>query len=160
MIKAIGLLTSVAATGLAACASSARPGAPMSAALQTDGSGVVLGTLPSAALPSKQCGMVVWTLEGDKVSPVLRYVAGGAAQIVANAKTVELARTDASGASAFGVSERQSFTSGDGLTVEVALRFGSTFDGGSWLQNGVITVSTADGWKTVAPAAGVAGCRG
>lgn len=154
-----------AAAGLCACATSKtdKPDVQSAGATTTTAGegGVVLGSLGAATLPGGQCGMLLWTTDGADASPVFifRYVAGGAAQVVVNGKPTELARVETEGATGFGVAERQKFTSGAGLTVEVSLKFGTAFEGGTWLQNGYVAAETADGWRTVAPAAGIAGCR-
>lgn len=129
-----------------------------SAAPIADG-GVVLGRLPNPTLPAGACGMIVWMMDSNAPVPVFRFVAGGGAQVSVAGKTVELARIETSGPSNFGVYEKQKFTSGAGLIVEVAAEFGTPFEGGTWLQNGIVAIESADGWRSVAPIAGVAGCR-
>lgn len=121
--------------------------------------GVVLGRLPNPTLPAGACGMIVWMMDSNAPVPVLRFVAGGGAQVSVGGKTVELARIETNGPSNFGIYEKQKFTSGAGLIVEVAAEFGTPFEGGTWLQNGIVAIESADGWRSVAPVAGVAGCR-
>lgn len=121
--------------------------------------GVVLGALTDSALPKGACGMVLWTLDEQKPAPVFRYLAGKTGEILVNGKPVPLQRMDAQGASAYGVFEDQTFLAENGLKVGVAVRFSLDFDGGSYLERGLITVETAEGWRTVAPSAGLAGCR-
>jgi hypothetical protein len=121
--------------------------------------GVVLGKLQNANLPAGACGMLIWMMDGDAPSPVFRYVSGAAGQISVSGKTLELARIETEGASNFGVHERQKFTSGAGMTVDLKVEFGTPFEGGLWLQNGLVAIESGDGWRTVAPVAGVAGCR-
>lgn len=156
------------AAGLASCSSAPKPSlpdVPTSAASAQAGDqtsdGAVLGSLGETALPNGQCGMLLWTTEESGGPPVLifRYIAGGSAQAVVNGKPVELARIETSGATGFGVAEKQKFTSGSGLTVETSMRFGTAFNGGVWLQNGFVAAETSDGWRTIAPSAGIAGCR-
>lgn len=121
--------------------------------------GVVLGKLANPVLPAGSCGMLVWMLDGGAPIPVFRYVAGAGAQISVAGKNLELVRIESLGTVNFGISERQKFTSGAGLTLEINAEFGSPFEGGVWLQNGVVAIESADGWRSVAPIAGVAGCR-
>lgn len=156
---------------LAACASGPTNPSPAAAAetkadtrAETPAAGaqgVTLGALSNPTLPNGACGMLLWTTEGEAAAPVLifRYVSGGGAQANVNGKTIELARTETAGSSGFGVAERQTFTSGAGLTIETSVTFGSAFDGGVWLQNGFVAAQTADGWRMIAPSAGIAGCR-
>ncbi len=118
-----------------------------------------LQPLADAAIPSSECGMVLWTLEGRRPAAVFRFVSGKQAQINIAGKPVNLTRTDYDGASGYGVFERQVFESGDGVAVEVTARFGLSFDGGAYLEQGLIKVRDAAGWSMVSPTAGIAGCR-
>lgn len=127
------------------------PGAPAG--------GVVLGKLANPTLPAGACGMLIWMLDGDSPTPVFRYVSGAAAQISVSGRMIELARIETIGASNFGVYETQRFTSGAGLTLKIDVEFGTPFEGGAWLQNGLVAIESEDGWRSVAPVAGVAGCR-
>jgi len=120
--------------------------------------GQSLSPLPDAALPQKSCGMILWTLDAQRPTPVFRFVAGGEAEIMLGAQKIMLSRIDYGGASGFGVYESQTFTSGD-LTVSVNAQFGPGFDGGAYLERGLIKVEVMDGWSIIAPAAGIAGCR-
>jgi hypothetical protein len=121
-------------------------------------SAIELGALPEAAIPKGECGMVLWTLDEQRPQPVFRYVAGKSADIVLAGERETLSRTDASGATGFGISEQQTF-SREGVLVRVIARFSLGFDAGTYLERGVISIETADGWRTVVPAAGIAGCR-
>lgn len=103
--------------------------------------------------------MVLWTLDENRPLAVFRYVAGKQAEIVIGRTPVTLSRGEIGGASAFGVFEKQKFTSEDGLALSVDVRFSIGFDGGSYLERGLITIEDAEGWRTVAPTAGLAGCR-
>ena len=118
-----------------------------------------LGELAEAQIPEKACGMILWTLDAQRPSPVFRYISGEEANIVIGQTPVKLFRTEFNGTSGFGVFESQSFVSEDGVRVEVLSRFGVGFDGGSYLERGLIKVHAPDGWSIVAPAAGIAGCR-
>jgi hypothetical protein len=103
--------------------------------------------------------MVLWAIDAERPSPVFRYVAGKKADAVRDGARLELTRTRAEGAAGFGVSERQTFEDGAGLSLAVDARFGLSFEGGSYLEKGVIVIETAQGWRTVIPVAGLAGCR-
>jgi len=152
-----------AALLLGACAST--PGAPApdstsSAEARPPSEGLRFGPIEDNALPKGACGMVLWTLEDQTPQPIFRFVAGEAGEAVLNRepRVFTLARTD--GASRYGVSERQTFVSEDGLELAVAISFGLGFDGGHYLERGLLTVEDDAGWRTVAPVAGLAGCRG
>lgn len=118
-----------------------------------------LRPLSDAALPDKSCGMILWTLEGVRPAAVFRFVSGKEAEINIAGQPVMLTRTEQDGAAGFGVFERQVFESEDGVTVEVSARFGLGFDGGAYLEKGLIKVRDDQGWSMVAPTAGIAGCK-
>lgn len=118
-----------------------------------------LGALAATELPDRSCGMILWTLDAQRPSPVFRYVAGKKAEVVVGNRPVELVRVAGSGVSGFGVYESQEFESEDGLRVEVTNQFGVGFDGGAYLERGLVKVHSPEGWSVVAPAAGIAGCR-
>lgn len=151
-------LLSLCTLAVAACATSKEtPQADLAEALNRDT--LLLTALPDSALPKGKCGMILWTLESERPSPVLRYVAGEKAEIAINGAPAALTLEDVSGASGFGVFESQTFTNEAGLSAAVTFRFGLGFDGGSYLERGLISVEADNGWRIVAPAAGIAGCR-
>lgn len=121
--------------------------------------GRTLGSLPDASLPEKSCGMVLWTLENSKPAAVFRFVSGESGEMNIAGQPVALSRTEIDGAGGFGVYERQVFANDDGLAVEVTARFGLSFSGGAYLEQGLIKLSDKDGWSIVTPTAGIAGCR-
>lgn len=163
MIKKV-CVASGALMMIGACASGAGKArssdAPATVDLASSESGVKgLQPIGDAQLPAKECGMMLWTLEGNRPAAVFQYVAGKNARINIAGKPVELTRTKFDGASGFGVFERQVFTSSDGVKVEVSSRFGLSFNGGAYLEQGLIKVSDQAGWSLVSPTAGIAGCR-
>jgi len=120
---------------------------------------VRLGAISDASIPEKQCGMVLWTLEGSRPAAVFRFISGDKAEIQVAGRLVSLTRYDFSGASSYGVFEEQHFRSDDGLEVDVNARFGLGFSGGAYLEQGIVKVRDNAGWSLVSPTAGIAGCR-
>jgi hypothetical protein len=118
-----------------------------------------IGELTDGALPKGECGMILWTLESDRPAAVFRYVASKRAEIMIDDVVVDLGLTSASGQSSYGISEYLAFSNGGGLTVTVRANFGIGFDGGNYLEQTLLSVENAEGWKSVIPSAGVAGCR-
>ena len=150
-------MVAIAAVSLCACASSADD-VPHTVATYDDGS-FALTPLNDAALPPGKCGMVLWTLDANAPTRILRYVSGETAQIAINGAPVTLSLAETGGGGNYGVFERQVFVGGTGYDADVEVRFGLGFDGGAYLERGLITVRSASGWEIVAPAAGIAGCR-
>jgi len=148
-----GALAASCASDGAAKAARAGKDAPSSAAASA-----TAGALPDAALPKGACGMILWTLDAERPIPVFRAVSQKGAEVNVDGAVRQLALAAADGGSGFGVFERQTFT-GDGLTVTVRVRFGLGFEGGSYLERGLLSIEKPDGWKAVVPAAGIAGCR-
>lgn len=156
------LLVAILAAPVVACSSLSAPSGGSQTAAPQQPAAVneqTLGELAEAQIPDQACGMILWTLDAQRPSPVFRYVSGEKANIVIGQTPVELIRTEFNGTSGFGVFETQTFMSEDGMQVEVKSRFGVGFDGGSYLERGLIKVTGSDGWSIVAPAAGIAGCR-
>lgn len=121
--------------------------------------GIILTRIAEPSLPKGDCGMVLWTAEGERALPIFRYVSEKNGEINIGNVQVKLTRTSFTGTSGFGVFERQEFTSEAGAVVTIVVNFGLGFDGGVYLERGLLTIETAEGWRTVVPAAGLAGCR-
>ena len=158
------LLIAAALAFVTGCASDGakRPPAanaePVSDAQATVADVSLLGRIAQSAIPAGECGLVLWTLEAQQPMPILRQIAGKGAEIVIDGKAKTLPLVSTSGRTAFGVSETTRFE-GDGVVASVVVQFGLGFDGGAYLERGVITIDRPDGWRLVSPAAGVAGCR-
>ncbi len=163
-MNAKNLILSLFSAVCAGCASK-DPGAPETAAAASlapsspQSDGAVVAALPESSIPRGACGMVLWTLDEDRPMPIFRYISGKVASMVIGGKERKFALVEASGASSYGVSERQKFVNDSGLSVTVETRFSLGFDGGSYLERGIVSIVTAEGWKTVIPSAGLAGCR-
>ena len=161
--KTIVLLTML--TLISACTSVGLGGsgndAPGVSANRPTGEAGTLGLsqLPDARIPSGECGMILWTLDGSRPSAVFQYVSEKSAQVNLAGEPVTLQRTQYYGASGYGVFERQHFESQNGLKVEISTRFGLEFSEGAYLEQGLIKLSDSTGWSMVTPAAGIAGCR-
>lgn len=145
------------AAALAACSSGAdKPKNLAAAGAQNEGR--LLSALNASSLPAGSCGMILWTLDAERPIPVFRATANKGGEISLDGATRKLELTGTSGAAAFGVFEEQTFAA-DGISATVKVTFGLGFDGGAYLERGLISIERPDGWRTVVPAAGVAGCR-
>lgn len=130
--------------------------APVSVASEE---GVILGPLAEPGLPRGGCGMILWTLDENRPAPVFRYISGKQGEILIAGVSTPLILQTANGASAYGVFEELVFSGPDALRVSVSVNFSLGFDDGSYLERGLIAVENGQGWRTVTPAAGLAGCR-
>lgn len=144
--------------GASACASAKPAVVGEVAPAQSGDSTIVIGAIKDSALPRGECGMILWTLDAQRPMAILRLTSGKEAEIVVNGKSTRLALGERGGSSAFGVFEEQEL-SAENVKATIRMRFGLGFDGGTYLERGLLTVETAEGWQSVIPAAGVAGCR-
>ncbi len=148
---------------LTACASQQQSAVisvePAPVVAQTAESGVLLGALANSQIPEGKCGMVLWTLDAKRPQPVVRFVSGGTGDILLNNVPTVMTLIHASGASGFGIYENLEFQNENGVQIKVSVQFGQGFDGGNYLHRGLITVEEPGGWRSVTPAAGIAGCR-
>ncbi len=153
------LAVAVASLAICACSSSGRDGGVRSVTAAPSGDGdAIVGALADASLPKGECGMILWTLEADQPTPILKVIAGKGAEMVVNGKLLKFSVIETGGAAGFGVFEEQKLAS-EKMTADVRVRFALGFDGGSYLERGLVTIESPGGWRTVIPAAGVAGCR-
>ena len=142
---------------LCACATPSQR--PTYVSTGSDDGSFALTALSDAALPAGKCGMILWTLDSNSPIRVLRYVSGETAVIAVNGAPVTLSLAETAGGGNFGIFERQVFVGGSGYDASVDVNFGLGFDGGVYLERGLVTVRSASGWEIVAPTAGIAGCR-
>ncbi len=161
IVSALALLlfASGCATAGKSDVATVKEGSPTTSVTGNSGQGLSFGTLEDAALPAKKCGMVLWTLEGSRPAAIFRYIAGEQAEMNISGAPVKFERVDHSGVSGFGVHEQQLFRSDTGLEIQVSARFGLEFNGGAYLERGLLKISDREGWSMVAPSAGIAGCR-
>ena len=150
------------AAGAVGCASTSGAETAANAAALANGSAgasdIVLTPISEPSLPLGKCGLILWTLEAEQPSAVFRMIAGENAEISIDGSPATLVLADASGRSQFGISEYQSFSSTAGQ-AELKFSFGLGFDGGVYVERGLLTLTRSDGWRMVTPVAGIAGCR-
>ena len=151
-------LVSCANTGTTSGANANRSVAPANAS-NVASQGPAFGPLVDASLPPGNCGMILWTLDAQSPVAIFRVVAGGAAELAPDGRQQSFGLASANGVSRFGVFERQEFIAEDGARLDVAIEYGLGFDTGIYVERGLITYVKPDGWRSVAPVAGLAGCR-
>ncbi|MEL6359787.1 MAG: hypothetical protein AAFR21_01780 [Pseudomonadota bacterium] len=152
------LLASLIVVGCTTAGSTSKSGAAPGAA-RSASEGIILSGIDQSALPKGKCGMILWTVDEARPKSIFRFISGDDAEVGLNGSLVQLPLIEASGANSYGVSEWQAFVSDRGVRIDVKVKFGIGFEGGSYLQEGIISVEDPTGWRTVAPAAGIAGCR-
>lgn len=154
---------------VAACASNpdaatqtAAPAAP-AAKYQVKNDAPRIAELRNKNLEPGQCGMLLWTLEKGEPIMVFRNVAGRQAEMIIDGAPARLDLVEEEGERRYGVSSEQAYTLEAGTPgetrVKVSARFGTPFEGGVYVEQGVITLRNFFGWERVTPVAGLAGCR-
>ncbi|MEO1251886.1 MAG: hypothetical protein AAFW81_06030 [Pseudomonadota bacterium] len=141
------------------CAATGPAAKDASAPTLSDDGSFALTRVAESALPAGKCGMILWTLDERAPVPIFRYVAGETALVSINGAAVDLTLAETRGGGDYGVFEEQVFVGGAGYDARVVVNFGLGFEGGTYLERGVITVRSDTGWEIVAPTAGIAGCR-
>ena len=120
------------------------------------------GALGVAQVPPGRCGTILWTKSGADQVPIFRSVDDGTASMVIEGTPVALTLTGRAGESRVGIPGVQAFEGeAPGGPVSVTMRgvWGTPFPAGSYVARATITVTGANGWSRVIPAAGIAGCR-
>lgn len=120
---------------------------------------LVPGMLTRTAIPEGACGMVLWAFRHRRPEPVFRYIADGQGKIRLDGEDISVELTAAGGDSAFGIYEKMQFRSARGLKIDTVARFGPAFQGGVYLEEGLVRLEDISGWSSIVPVAGVAGCR-
>jgi hypothetical protein len=121
--------------------------------------GAAFGQLADASLPPGSCGMILWTLDAQSPVAIFRAIAGGGADLAPDGLQRSFRLDAAEGVSRYGIFERQEFIAEDGARLDVSIEYGLGFDTGIYIERGLITYLKQDGWRSVAPVAGLAGCR-
>ncbi len=162
-MKSYGAIILSALT-LCACASNpnvaAQSNLRAASAVEKTERGVALSAIGKAQIPAGECGMLLWTLDEDRPQPIFQFISGGKADIMHYGSPEKITLVRASGPGGFGVRQNQEFHTADGSVMKVSVSFGRSFDGGSYLKQGLITVDSPAGTRSVIPAVGIAGCRG
>lgn len=119
--------------------------------------------LKNRNLAPGQCGMLLWTASGGSPILVFRNLDGQSAEMIIDGETTRMDLVEASGAKRYGVSTNQLFTIEPGTPgetrVSVEASFGIPFEGGNYVEEGIITLRNFFGWERVTPVAGLVGCR-
>lgn len=118
-----------------------------------------ISPLAVSNLPAGKCGMLLWTLDAGKPVMIFRMVVREDAEMIINEVPTRLALASESGNQVFGVARELEYTGQAGMVVRVSVNFGQNFDGGTYLEKGLISLTNSEGWERVNPVAGLAGCR-
>ena len=122
--------------------------------------GYLLSGIADSSIPTGKCALVLWTLDERAPTPVLKFIVGEEGEATINGSPMELKLVGSGGVTRYGVAENQIYVADGRLKVTVRFDFALGFEGGNYVENGLIAIEDKFGWRSVTPAAGLAGCRG
>lgn len=161
MIRTLVILCSLF-FGLAACATTDSPTPTMRSVNKTEGPD--LGSIRQFGIPSGRCGMILYTSRGSRAEPIFRSLDDGSGLMEVDGELRALTLIGRGGDTRQNVPSAQYFdgeatSSGLALRVVVQTSWGRSFPSGSYVQDGTLSVTDANGWSRVIPVAGIAGCK-
>lgn len=118
------------------------------------------GGLPGQRLELGECGLFLWTRGVDPT--FVFFQRGGATTALALLSDQEKTVTQtAVGGSLFGefMTEQTFSVPGESYSVQLSFEPGEEMDGGQRVSEGLIRMTTAEGWDVMQPVAGVRACR-
>lgn len=122
-----------------------------------------IAELKTRNLEPGECGMLLWTLANGEPVMVFRNVEGRQAEMIIDGAPARLDLVEEKGERRYGIAAEQAYTLEAGTPgetrVKVTASFGTPFEGGVYVEQGVITLRNFFGWERVTPVAGLAGCR-
>ncbi|MGV6801446.1 MAG: hypothetical protein ACWA5L_05935 [bacterium] len=111
-------------------------------------------------LPSGKCGMMLWTLNQDQPIFIFQAIVGEGAQMVLDGQLTNLTLVNQAGDMRHNVATKQDYHANDpAVDISLESEFGLRFEGGSYVEHGILSLSNEQGWERVTPVAGLAGCR-
>ncbi len=149
--------------GLVACASEPKPEAAPASARLGKTSAPDPTPLANYDIPSGRCGMILWTKDSGRVTPIFRSIDTVQASMIIEGDTVPLLLASQDGDLRYGMRAQQVFTPADpekhSTVVETKLEWGQAFPGGIYINRGSLKLTAPDGWQRILPVAGIAGCK-
>lgn len=120
-----------------------------------------LQELPTQKLASGQCALVLWTRTAPARRVFMAVSEPAGAKVQSGGRTVDLARSGASGEAVYGHFPEETFAGG-GWEVKATVGFDTkgALVGGALVPSGSLEVRDARGWTTVLPVAGMVACQG
>lgn len=134
--------------------------APAAAAQGGPSSEPTLAALDPQALEPGRCGLFLWSRGERPTFVFVAYDQPASARVNIDGRVRDLPRTRFSGGVLTGHFEHQTYA-GDGVTLEVEVRAdeGRPVRDGTVIGDGIIRITDASGWETVAPVGGLIACQ-
>lgn len=115
--------------------------------------------LQAQTLASNECGLFLWSkTQPDRLIFFQRAASGQARMIIAN-ETVDAAQTANRGTIFGQFMTEQAFLTPTGQQVLVSFEPGEELQGGQRIEDGRLTITAEEGWRTVIPVLGVSACK-
>ncbi|RIJ20568.1 hypothetical protein D1224_15780 [Henriciella barbarensis] len=115
--------------------------------------------LQAQTLASNECGLFLWSkTQPDRLIFFQRAASGQARMIIAN-ETIDAVQTANRGGIFGQFMTKQVFLTPSGQQVLVSFEPGEELQGGQRIDNGRLTITAEEGWRTVIPVLGVSACK-
>lgn len=159
-----GCVSQSSATPPANGASSGQPQQAAQAVLAERGLAPAVSVIPESGigpqtLESRECALFLWSKTDPSQFIFFQRAASGSARMRLAAETVEVVQTGNRGQVFGQFMTEQSFLAPGGETVEVSFQPGEELQGGQRVEEGRLTITSGDRWRTVIPVLGVRACR-
>ena len=134
------------------------------AALAAQGLAPAVSVIPQSGLQaqtlvSDECGLFLWSkTQPDRLIFFQRAASGQARMIIAN-ETVDAVQTANRGGIFGQFMTEQVFLTPSGQQVLVTFEPGEELQGGQRIDDGRLTITAEEGWRTVIPVLGVSACK-
>lgn len=173
MTKVLQVLASLAAAAMfSGCAAASRAGdmvpglggdggrseAPRAATIGVDGDGPRIDAIAPQELQQGECGLFLWARTPDRPFVFFSKQPNNFALMRVDGKDRTFTRTGFDKLLEGRIYGEQVFQSGE-LTLELSFDEVEPIEGGLRVARAAISLSGVEGWRTVAPAAGLASCR-
>jgi len=119
---------------------------------------VPLSGLDAQALELNECGLFLWSKTDTTKFIFFSKAMSGQAVFKPDDETLQLEQV-AAGGTIFGqFNTEQGYRASDGRVIELAFEAGEPLIDGQRISDGLITVTDAEGWRTVLPVLGIRAC--
>lgn len=141
-----------------------RPATAAETALIEQGLAPAVNVIPDSGigpqtLESGDCALFLWSKTDPSQFIFFQRAASGAARMRLADETVDAIQTTNSGEVFGQFMTQQAFLAPGGEVVEITFQPGEALQGGQRVDNGRLTITADDQWRTVIPVLGVRACK-
>ena len=144
---------------LAGCASnSSEPATEPVAPRASASSAIPASGLGPQQLAPGECGLFLWSKTDSSKFIFFSRATSGQALFKYQDNSLNLQQVSAGGTIFGQFNTEQGYQTTDGQSVALTFESGARMDGGQRIDNGLITVTDAEGWRTKLPVLGIRAC--